>query len=175
MLLEKQFNLFVYVIEQSIIQEEKLILYQNLRVLSQSIKNEQDPKKIQEHLMASPFIETGYSVGKKLITQEHFSQAEAIFSVLVLIAPTVLDFWLALGLAQKGNGAIGEALRSFERAFEVSSDPLALVFRLECLIETNQRQIAQEEFKHLERLIKDSIDFNLKTVIIKIKQYLFND
>ena len=165
MLLEKQFNLFVYVIEQSIIQEEKLILYQNLRVLSQSIKNEQDPKKIQEHLMASPFIETGYSVGKKLITQEHFSQAEAIFSVLVLIAPTVLDFWLA----------IGEALRSFERAFEVSSDPLALVFRLECLIETNQRQIAQEEFKHLERLIKDSIDFNLKTVIIKIKQYLFND
>lgn len=143
---EKDINALVDACEKSF-----SILFKNLQpeeqaALVSSLEPLKDmtAEKIQELMNTHLFVHQAlgisdeavnrlYQLGKKLLEEQAFEDAEHIFFVLAILCPQSLEVWLGLGKVHQDRKQYREALQFYEKALELNPrSSLAQSFINEC-------------------------------------------
>jgi tetratricopeptide (TPR) repeat protein len=129
--------------------ENSSFIYQELRKLQTAVEQQKDLK------IPDSIFDEGLQIGKKLLEYEHFEESEAIFQLMTILAPEVLDFWFGLGMSLEGMGKFDKALSAFDQAFEASDQkhPLPLLFCVECFRKQGLFQEARQELKKAKEVL----------------------
>jgi len=129
--------------------ESSSLIYQDLRKL-QTAREQQKDLKLPDSIFGE-----GLQIGRKLLECERFEESEAIFQLMIILAPEVLDFWFGLGMSLEGMGKFDKALSAFDQAFEASDKrhPLPILFRVECFRKQSLLQEAREELRKAKEVL----------------------
>lgn len=97
-----------------------------------------------------------YHFGQDLLENEEIVNSQAIFGFLVIIAPQIAPFWLALGRTYQFSGNYIEAVEVYEqgKAYDVKLGRFYL-FSAECYEAMDNEKAMNEEIATLRELIAD--------------------
>lgn len=100
-----------------------------------------------------------YRLAEHFVKDKHYVDAQHILVWLIILAPDISGFWLALGICLQSQGIDNEAIEVFELAKKLNPDePASYVYKAESLIKLKEKDKAREEI----RLISDQLKGGIK-------------
>lgn len=108
---------------------------------------------IQELLRISPeFLKRLYASGYRLFQKGNYGSAEKTFALLTLFAPSVKEYWMALGATQVASEEYQGALHAYETlSFLDDSDPLPHSFAAFCHFQLKEEKEGRKQLREAQK------------------------
>lgn len=107
--------------------------------------------------ISNPTLNHLYHLGKKLIEEAQYANAECLFTLLQFLNPYICEFWIGSSMALFFTEQYELALNGFEIAHLLETDKATpLIYCALCNIKLNKTAIAKECLQQLDRIFKQN-------------------
>jgi tetratricopeptide (TPR) repeat protein len=114
-----------------------------------------------------------YGVGYQCFEHHQKEEAIAIFQMLTLLNPLICDYWIALGITQRGLEEDSDALNSFEMASMMDAkNPIPRYNSIEIHLKQKHTEEAKKEFHLLEEIVKNQHRDDLRPALDSVRSKL---